>query len=73
VAHTSTYALTNATLPYALQLADKGYRQALLDNAHLRNGLNIHKGQVTYEAVAQDLDYEYQPPLEALKTLSLAS
>lgn len=73
VAHTSTYALTNATLPHALQLADKGYRQALLDNTHLRDGLNIHKGRVTCEAVAQDLGYEYQPPIEALKTLSLAS
>jgi alanine dehydrogenase len=73
VAHTSTYALTNATLPYALQLADKGYRQALLDNAHLRAGLNIHTGRVTYEAVAHDLGYDYAPATEVLKTLSLAS
>lgn len=41
VPKTSTFALTNATLPFVLQLANKGYRQALLDNEHLRNGLNI--------------------------------
>ncbi|MEJ2059979.1 MAG: alanine dehydrogenase [Gammaproteobacteria bacterium] len=73
VARTSTFALTNATLPYALELADKGYGQALLDNPHLRNGLNVHKGQVTFEAVARDLGYDYQPALDALKRLSLAS
>ncbi|GAA5184306.1 alanine dehydrogenase [Niveibacterium umoris] len=59
VARTSTLALTNATLPFVLQLANKGYRKALEDNRHLRNGLNIHRGKVTYEAVARDLGYEY--------------
>ena len=73
VAHTSTYALTNATLPYALQLANKGYHKALLDNAHLRAGLNVHQGKVTYEAVARDLGYDYLPAMDALKKLSLAS
>lgn len=73
VAHTSTYALTNATLPYALQLADKGYRRALLDNEGLREGLNIHRGRVTCEAVARDLGHNYQPAIEALETVSPAS
>lgn len=57
VARTSTLALTNATLPFVRQLANKGYRQALADNAHLRAGLNIHRGAVTHEAVARDLGY----------------
>ncbi len=55
VARTSTFALTNATLPFVIALADKGWRGALRDDAHLRNGLNVHDGQVTYAAVAQDL------------------
>ena len=61
VARTSTLALTNATLPFVLQLANKGYRQALKDNVHLARGLNIHRGKVTYEAVAKDLGYKYEP------------
>ena len=67
VARTSTFALTNATLPYALALADKGYRKALLDDANLREGLNVHKGKVTYKAVADALGLEYQSASEALK------
>ena len=67
VARTSTFALNNATLPYALALADKGYRQALLDDPHLRAGLNVHKGKITYEAVARDLGYDYQPAVEAIE------
>ncbi|HEY5717003.1 MAG TPA: alanine dehydrogenase [Motiliproteus sp.] len=66
VARTSTFALTNATLPYVLQLADKGYKQALLDNEHLRYGLFVHRGQVTYSAVAEVLGYEFTPALTAL-------
>lgn len=54
-ARTSTIALNNATLPYTLQLANKGYKQALKDNKHLRNGLNIHLGEITCEAVAEAL------------------
>jgi len=57
VARTSTLALTNATLPFVLQLADKGYRRALEEDAHLKNGLNIHRGTVTYAAVARALGY----------------
>jgi len=66
VARTSTFALTNATLPFALQLANKGYRKAMLDDEHLRNGLNVHEGKITYEAVARDLGYEYVPAVQAL-------
>ncbi|HEX6141494.1 MAG TPA: alanine dehydrogenase [Geminicoccaceae bacterium] len=68
VANTSTFALNNATLPYVLALADKGYRQALLDDPHLRNGLNVHEGMITYEAVAVDLEMDYRPAEELLGT-----
>lgn len=67
VARTSTFALTNATLPFALALADKGYKRALLDDPNLREGLNVHLGRVTYKAVAEALGYDYQPTNEALK------
>ena len=65
-ARTATFALNNSTLPFAINIANKGYRQALTDDSHLRNGLNIHKGQVTHQAVARDLGYEYMPPERAL-------
>ncbi|GGY13110.1 alanine dehydrogenase [Paludibacterium paludis] len=68
VARTSTMALTNATLPYALEIADKGWKTALLDNAHLRNGLNVCRGAVTYQAVAQDLGYAWIDPVEAIRS-----
>jgi len=55
VARTSTFALTNATLPFVIALAEKGWRKALADDPHLLHGLNVHAGKVTYEAVAQDL------------------
>ena len=61
VAHTSTWALTHATLPYVLELANKGWRQALRDNAGLREGLNVCEGKVTYRSVAEDLGYDYVP------------
>ncbi|AOU97407.1 alanine dehydrogenase [Acidihalobacter yilgarnensis] len=66
VARTATFALTNATLPYVLALADKGYRQALHDDPHLRAGLNVHRGAVTHPAVARDLGYAYRPASDAL-------
>ena len=66
VARTSTFALTNATMPFALALANKGYKQALRDDAHLREGLNVHTGNVTYKAVADDLGYAYTPASELL-------
>ncbi|MBA4114485.1 MAG: alanine dehydrogenase [Verminephrobacter sp.] len=59
VARTSTFALNNATITHALALADKGWKQALRDDAHLRNGLNVAEGQVTFEAVARGLGYAY--------------
>jgi alanine dehydrogenase len=59
VARTSTFALNNATIGHALALADKGWKQALKDNVHLKNGLNVGNGHVTYEAVAKDLGYTY--------------
>ena len=61
VARTSTFALNNATIGHALALADKGWQQALKDNAHLRAGLNVALGKVCYEAVAQSLGYAYVP------------
>jgi alanine dehydrogenase len=67
VPRTSTFALNNATLPFVLALADKGAKQAMLDNPHLLHGLNVHRGMVTYEDVARDLGYDYVPALEALE------
>jgi alanine dehydrogenase len=61
VSRTSTYALNNATLPFVLALANKGWRQALQDDPHLRNGLNVASGKVTCLEVANDLNYEYFP------------
>ena len=66
VARTSTFALNNATLPFTLALADKGHRQALIDDVHLRNGLNICDGAVTYRAVAMAHGMEYVAPETAL-------
>ncbi len=59
VARTSTYALNNVTLPFGLAIANKGWKKALADDAHLRNGLNVAHGKVTYKAVADDLGYDY--------------
>lgn len=66
VPRTSTLALNNAILPYALAVADKGYRQAMLDDPYLRQGLNIHRGQVTHRAVAEEHGYPFVEPLSAL-------
>ncbi|MCE7993120.1 MAG: alanine dehydrogenase [Roseivirga sp.] len=59
VPFTSTLALTNATLPYAIQLANKGWKQACKDNKELELGLNVIKGDVVYEAVAEAFDLPY--------------
>jgi alanine dehydrogenase len=67
VPKTSTQALNNVTLPYALALADKGYKAALLDNPHFRNGLNIHEGRITYRAVAEAQGYDFTEPLAVLE------
>jgi alanine dehydrogenase len=61
VARTSTFALNNATIGHAVALATKGWRQALRDDPHLKNGLNVCQGKVTYAAVAKDLGYDYVP------------
>ncbi len=61
VARTSTFALTNATLPFVQALAHKGWRQALHDDPHLADGLNVLAGKITHEAVAQALGFEYEP------------
>ncbi|MCW4152478.1 alanine dehydrogenase [Halomonas sp. 18H] len=59
VARTSTQALTNATLPFVLSLADKGWRQALAEDKHFAAGLNVHDGKLTYRAVADAFGLEY--------------
>jgi alanine dehydrogenase len=59
VARTSTFALNNATLPFGLALANKGYKQALAEDKHLLNGLNIHRGTIAYQAVAEALNLPY--------------
>ncbi len=66
VARTSTFALTNATLPYALKLADLGYAEALLGDAALLTGLNVIDGKVACAAVAGDLGYSWSAPEVAL-------
>lgn len=67
VARTSTIALTNATMPYMLALADKGWRQACMDDPHLMEGLNVHAGHVTYDAVGRALGIEVTSPQVILK------
>jgi alanine dehydrogenase len=66
VPHTSTYALTNVTLPYAVALADKGWKQALRDDASLAKGLNVHAGMVTEAHVADAHGLQYLPLAEVL-------
>jgi len=55
VARTATLALSNATQPFMLALANKGWQKACTDDSHLANGLNVHEGQITYAAVAEAL------------------
>ena len=66
VARTSTMALTNATMPFAVTIANKGAKQALLDDEHLLAGLNVAGGKITYKPVADVLGYEYVEPSVAL-------
>ncbi len=66
VARTSTFALNNATLPFTLALADKGHRRALAEDRHLKQGLNVAGGKVTYKAVAKAHGLAYTAPEEAL-------
>jgi alanine dehydrogenase len=67
VARTSTYGLTNCTLPYGLQLANKGYKKAMLDDKALALGLNVYEGKIVYKAVAEAFDMEYTPLEEVMK------
>jgi alanine dehydrogenase len=67
VARTSTQALGNATLPFLLNLANKGWRKACEDDPHLLNGLNVHAGQLTYYAVGEALGIDVLSPKLALK------
>ena len=66
VARTSTYALNNVTLPFALKIAELGWKEALTTDKHLREGLNVCKGDITYKAVAHDLGYPYVPAEQAI-------
>ncbi|WBY17216.1 alanine dehydrogenase [Erythrobacteraceae bacterium WH01K] len=66
VARTSTYALNNVTLPHALRMAKLGWKEAMRENAFLAEGLNVHKGEVTYEAVATELGYDHRPVTDVL-------
>ena len=67
VPRTSTFALTNATLPFVKALAGYGWRDALSRDPHLASGLNVHAGHVNHEAVAQHLGYTYRCAEEAIK------
>lgn len=67
VPRTSTIALTNATLPFVRDIANRGWREAMLADPYLATGLNVHAGHINHEAVAQDLGYEYLSANDALK------
>lgn len=67
VPRTSTIGLTNTTVPYALQIANKGYKKAALENEALAKGFNLLDGKVTNQGVASSLDYDYTPLLDLLK------
>lgn len=69
VARTSTLGLTNATLPFVLALADKGWQQALKDDAHFLPGLNVHNGNITYQAVAEAFGLESVSPTDVLNNV----
>ncbi|OES46472.1 alanine dehydrogenase [Domibacillus iocasae] len=71
VPRTSTIALTNVTVPYALQIANKGFEQAIKQNPALERGVNTYGGYVTYEAVARDLGYEGKSIKELLDSLTV--
>lgn len=66
VPRTSTFALNNATLPFVMNLVSRGVKNALLNDPHFLNGLNVHQGKVTCDAVARELGYEYHAPRDAL-------
>lgn len=67
VARTSTFALSNVTTSFVLALADKGLRRALNEDLHLRDGLNVHNGRITYRAVADALKLPYTDANQVLR------
>ncbi|MET1257233.1 alanine dehydrogenase [Aliikangiella maris] len=67
VPRTSTFALNNATLPFIISIANKGYKAALISDKHLMNGLNVHKGVVTNQSVAENLGFEFVNPADAIE------
>jgi alanine dehydrogenase len=67
VPRTSTFALTNATLPYVRALADLGWQAAFKRDPGLAAGLNVHAGEITHEAVARDLGFQARPALSAVR------
>jgi alanine dehydrogenase len=67
VPKTSTFALTNATLPYAVEIANKGWKRAMIENEEIKYGANVVKGKVTYKGVAEAFNLEYTPIDELLK------
>ena len=66
VARTSTFALNNATLPFIVQLADRGWKRACKVDPFLCDGLNVHDGKIVYKAVADALDYQFVDPGDVL-------
>lgn len=66
VPHTSTFALNNATLPFVLALADKGYQRALMEDPYFREGLNLCKGKITHPEIANAVGNKYYTPTEVL-------
>jgi alanine dehydrogenase len=73
VAWTSTIALTNARIEYSLQIPDKGFRQAILDNPGLAKGVSVLGGKVTYQAVAEALNLPFTPLEKAISSKHLAA
>jgi alanine dehydrogenase len=68
VPRTSTFALTNVTINYALKIANQGLETAVAADSALAKGINIHRGHVTHEIVARDLEYDYKPLEEVLES-----
>jgi alanine dehydrogenase len=66
VPRTSTFALNNATLPFVVAIADKGWKRALAEDSHLRQGLNVAFGKVTCRPVADALGYQWTDPASLL-------
>jgi alanine dehydrogenase len=66
VPRTSTFALTNETLPYAVEIANKGWKKACQDNPIIRTGLNTFEGKLTYKPVADVFGLKYTPPEKVL-------